>query len=61
MDNAVHTEDVTQLPEVQEESSWEVFSTDGESELSESGQESLDEDSGDEVLRHRDRKRAALS
>ena len=62
MSDGVHTQNEQELPEasLQEESSWEVQSSCGSSELSESGEESSDESSGDEVLRHRLRKRAAL-
>lgn len=50
-----------EIPVIQEEdSSWEVFSSEGSSDFSESCEESSDESSGDEVLRHRFRKRAAI-
>ncbi len=54
-------EEPEQIPAVEEESSWEVQSSAGSEELSESGEESDYESSGDEVLRHSVRKRAALS
>lgn len=54
--------DAVQEAQVQseEESSWEVYTTDGTTDLSESGEESFDEDSGDENDASRIRKYAAL-
>jgi hypothetical protein len=56
--DAVSQELQAEIPQVEEESSWEVFSED---EFSESSEESTDEDSGDEILRHRSAKRRIVS
>lgn len=44
----------------EEDSSWEVCSEAGSSEFESDCDAGSDEESGDEVLRHRDRKRPAL-
>lgn len=58
MSDAVQTEVQPETQNVSEESSWEVGT---ESEFQTESEASTDEDSGDEVLRYRHRKRAAVS
>lgn len=47
--------------EQEDESSWEVFSQEGDGDFSESSYSSTDEESGDEVLRPRRRKQSVVS
>lgn len=51
----------TQVPEMEEESSWEVFTDESSEEFCSESEESDYEDNGDEVLRYRARKRSAVS
>ena len=59
MSDGIQEEIPIEAPLLQEESSWEV--TSDRSFLSSESDESSDEESGDEVLRHRHRKQPTLS
>ena len=54
-------QEISLIPEVEEESSWEVQSSVSSEDFSESSEESHSEDSGDEDVHHSGRKRPTLS